>query len=664
MRGADRRDHRPPRPGAARVRAGRGRLRGRSQHVVLRGARRVRPDAPLPRPHVAAPLRVPAARLRRVHDVLGVLQEPAAGHPRPAHRADGRRDRRAPLQAERRAAQAGEARDRHGRRRGFVEGRTPAEIDAELARERGRPGLARGARGDQGPLVQHGDRRRPLPLLPQLVRRPEHRLRVGRRPRAGAPGRARRSSARPRSSRASATGSRRSTARCSTRRRARRFDELLELSRTVFPYVEEHKFFCDYWFLTRWWNKVREFGALLATHGFLEDAEDVFQLGRHEVAQALDELVLTWSTGGAAARPDALAADRRAPQGAARAAGRVDAAAGDRRDARGDQRPGRDHALGRHDAARPGVGERGGGRRAADGRRCVARRRRGRRARRDRRRGDRATSARARSSSARSPRPPGRRSSRTSRPSVTDIGGVMSHAAIVCREYGLPAVVGTGRATVADPHRADDPRRRLERRRHGARRLSETCRPATPARSRSCGASDAAAFGGKSANLGELLSAGIPVPPGFAVVAQAPSATSSRRRGSTGRSRRAMARASTGDVDAIERRVEGDRRGDALRARCRTPSGTSSRRATTSWRAETGDERAAGRRPLERARRGQRGRDLRRPAGELPLGARRRARLRRGARLLGEPLHARARSATGRLAAREERSRRWASPSS
>jgi pyruvate,water dikinase len=24
----------------------------------------------------------------------------------------------------------------------------------------------------------------------------------------------------------------------------------------------------------------------------------------------------------------------------------------------------------------------------------------------------------------------------------------MSHAAIVCREYGLPAVVGTGRATV------------------------------------------------------------------------------------------------------------------------------------------------------------------------------------------------------------------------
>jgi len=32
---------------------------------------------------------------------------------------------------------------------------------------------------------------------------------------------------------------------------------------------------------------------------------------------------------------------------------------------------------------------------------------------------------------------------------VTDIGGMMSHAAIVCREYGLPAVTGVGSATTA-----------------------------------------------------------------------------------------------------------------------------------------------------------------------------------------------------------------------
>ena len=32
---------------------------------------------------------------------------------------------------------------------------------------------------------------------------------------------------------------------------------------------------------------------------------------------------------------------------------------------------------------------------------------------------------------------------------VTDVGGIMSHAAIVCREYKLPAVVGTGFASSA-----------------------------------------------------------------------------------------------------------------------------------------------------------------------------------------------------------------------
>jgi pyruvate, water dikinase len=30
---------------------------------------------------------------------------------------------------------------------------------------------------------------------------------------------------------------------------------------------------------------------------------------------------------------------------------------------------------------------------------------------------------------------------------VTDVGGIMSHAAIVCREYGLPAVTGTAYGT-------------------------------------------------------------------------------------------------------------------------------------------------------------------------------------------------------------------------
>jgi hypothetical protein len=47
---------------------------------------------------------------------------------------------------------------------------------------------------------------------------------------------------------------------------------------------------------------------------------------------------------------------------------------------------------------------------------------------------------------------------------ITDVGGVMSHAAIVCREYGMPAVVGTGHATKIIKTGMLHPRRRLDRR--------------------------------------------------------------------------------------------------------------------------------------------------------------------------------------------------------
>ena len=47
----------------------------------------------------------------------------------------------------------------------------------------------------------------------------------------------------------------------------------------------------------------------------------------------------------------------------------------------------------------------------------------------------------------RQPRRAGRPAFQKIKAAVTDVGGVMCHAAIVCREYGLPAVVGTGSAT-------------------------------------------------------------------------------------------------------------------------------------------------------------------------------------------------------------------------
>ena len=224
------------------------------------------------------------------------------------------------------------------------------------------------------------------------------------------------------------------------------FHELLGLSRMVFPYVEEHKFFCDYWFLTRWWNKVREFGALLAAHGFLEDGEDIFQLGRHEVSAALDELLLTWATGGAplgptywppivARRKELL--ERLAGWTPPPALGATPEAITDpmsimlwgvttqRVHAWAQAEEGGGRLTGA--AASPGVVE-GRARVLVDVEQIAAVR-------------DGDILVCPITSPAWAP------IFSNVKGVVTDIGGVMSHAAIVCREYGLPAVVGTGRAT-------------------------------------------------------------------------------------------------------------------------------------------------------------------------------------------------------------------------
>ncbi len=226
------------------------------------------------------------------------------------------------------------------------------------------------------------------------------------------------------------------------------FNDLLNLSRTVFPYVEEHKFFCDYWFLTRWWNKIREFGALLERNGFLEDSEDVFQLSRYEVATALDELVLTWATGGlplgpkhwppiVTRRKEIL--EKLGEWNPPPAIGVTPEAVTDpmtimlwgvtteRVQEWARQQDGGSVLNGA--AASPGVIE--GLARVVRSVDQIG----------DVRNGEILVCG--------STSPAWAPIFSKIKATVTDVGGVMSHAAIVAREYGLPAVVGTGRATAA-----------------------------------------------------------------------------------------------------------------------------------------------------------------------------------------------------------------------
>jgi pyruvate,water dikinase len=75
------------------------------------------------------------------------------------------------------------------------------------------------------------------------------------------------------------------------------YDQLIELAHRVFPYVEGHKFYCEHWYTNLFFNKIREFGKLLAEHGFWEKEEDVFHLTHYELESAIVDLMLAWSSG-------------------------------------------------------------------------------------------------------------------------------------------------------------------------------------------------------------------------------------------------------------------------------------------------------------------------------------------------------------------------------
>lgn len=75
------------------------------------------------------------------------------------------------------------------------------------------------------------------------------------------------------------------------------FDQMLGLCHVVFPYVEDHKFYCEHWFISRFYNKMREFGDLLVRKGSIDNREDIFHLQHTEVTQALIDVMLAWAAG-------------------------------------------------------------------------------------------------------------------------------------------------------------------------------------------------------------------------------------------------------------------------------------------------------------------------------------------------------------------------------
>jgi pyruvate,water dikinase len=224
------------------------------------------------------------------------------------------------------------------------------------------------------------------------------------------------------------------------------FDQLLGLAHTVFPYVEDHKIYCEHWLTMAFYKKMREYGRLLAAHGIFDDAEDLFQLHHTEVLQALSDLSLSWSAGTpprGKAHWGPLVAERRATLKAL-AKWQAPAALGPIPEVINDPLlnmlwgitseqlkmwsapPASDHQL-RGFAASPGIVE--GLARVVTSVDEIASVREG--------------EILVCPVTAPSWAPIFGKI----KAAVSDIGGTMSHAAIVAREYGMPAVVGTGHGT-------------------------------------------------------------------------------------------------------------------------------------------------------------------------------------------------------------------------
>ncbi|MBU3994331.1 MAG: hypothetical protein KKF42_00920, partial [Actinobacteria bacterium] len=227
------------------------------------------------------------------------------------------------------------------------------------------------------------------------------------------------------------------------------FDGKRGLAATAYPYVENHNFYIEHWTMGVFWRKVRELGRVFVAAGFWDDEMDILYLTRNEVRDALFDYVTGWAVGSEPVGPNYWPAE------IARRAKIVTALQTQRPQPALNTPPveitepftqmlwgitteqvqqwlsddGDDDGAIKGMAASPGIAE---GRARVivhadelglvqEGEILVA------------------------TITAPSWGPVFGKI----RATVTDIGGMMSHAAIVCREYGLPAVTGTGNGSAS-----------------------------------------------------------------------------------------------------------------------------------------------------------------------------------------------------------------------
>lgn len=75
------------------------------------------------------------------------------------------------------------------------------------------------------------------------------------------------------------------------------FDDAYNTIRTIYRYAEDHLFWVEHWFHTIWFQKIRELSTLLVKNGMLNDVDDIFMFNRYEIPELLTELATSWALG-------------------------------------------------------------------------------------------------------------------------------------------------------------------------------------------------------------------------------------------------------------------------------------------------------------------------------------------------------------------------------
>ncbi len=73
------------------------------------------------------------------------------------------------------------------------------------------------------------------------------------------------------------------------------FNGKLGLARVVFPYVENHNFYIEHWTMSVVWRKIKQLGAVFAKEGMMSADDDVMYLKRDEIDEVLWDYYSNWA---------------------------------------------------------------------------------------------------------------------------------------------------------------------------------------------------------------------------------------------------------------------------------------------------------------------------------------------------------------------------------